>query len=726
MAKLLADTPLLEKLSETHQVKFFTLGQRLEESRPDLQAKNDPLIQKKLAEEAKQEPAGHQPKAEEKKTDLKSLDDWNTELKPRDQVTRLGESLLELMRTFRGDTVSGIVIFTDGGLNAGAGYESIIQAAKDAGGRKGANLKIFAVGVGSTKPQPNLRIANLEAPTQVHTKDKFEIITRLQGQNLEGKEVEVILKAQYDEGGSLSTPREVARKTVTLGKVGMAEKVSFDQALEETATLRYTVEANLLDPVAELKKDDNVKSANVVISDRKTRVLLVAGGPMRDYRFLCSIVARNPSFRGRAFLQTVDPATFESVSQNLELIDEFPSTMEELNGSADANDDTKGYDVIVFFDPDWKSLHDLQPQAIPLLQRWVSDFSGGVIFVAGDVYTPDLAAAGDAGDSLEPVHILYPVFLSASSFFDLQLDNDSDQPWHVKMTDAGYAASFLQVTDNPSENRDFWDEEFEGFYRCYPTAGAKTGATVYATFPDTRLVEGSGPPILIASQMYGSGKSMYLGSGETWRLRAVSNTYHERLWTKLIREAGEGRRSKGRSPVSLAVEKEVQLGTNVRVEAEVMDATFQPTEYDSVKAQLINPRGDVVFPEPQLYRDKNRPGVYIGNFRATELGWYTLKMPIPGTESYREESVQVVFPGLEDVDTEQAVAKLADLARQTGGRYLTLQDAAEELPKLLKDKHKIVPVDQRIQTLWDRDWVLYALVAVLSVEWLTRKLLKLA
>ena len=76
--------------------------------------------------------------------------------------------------------------------------------------------------------------------------------------------------------------------------------------------------------------------------------------------------------------------------------------MEELNGSPDAKDDTKGYDVIVFFDPDWKSLNDLQPEAIPLLKRWVSEFSGGVIFVAGDVYTPDLAAAGDAGDSLEP------------------------------------------------------------------------------------------------------------------------------------------------------------------------------------------------------------------------------------------------------------------------------------------------------------------------------------
>jgi len=88
--------------------------------------------------------------------------------------------------------------------------------------------------------------------------------------------------------------------------------------------------------------------------------------------------------------------------------------------------------------------------------------------------------------------------------------------------------------------------------------------------------------------------------------------------------------------------------------------------------------------------------------------------------------VQVLNPGLEDVNTEQDVANLADLARQTGGRYFSIQEAPDKLPALLTDKHKIVPVDQQIETLWDQQWVLFALVGVLSVEWLTRKWVKLA
>lgn len=726
VAQFLGDTKLLDKLRETHQVKFFLFGKELEEGPDDLEALSDPDYQKRLEERRKA--------AEEKGETYEPpkklpTEEWLARLKPVDQETQMGGSLLTLMREFRGENVSGIVVVTDGGSNVGAGYPSIIQTAKDAGGRKGANLKIFSVGVGSTKPQPNLRIASLESPTEVHTKDKFEVNVRLQGQNLEGKQAEVILKEQYDEAGSLSTAREVGRKTVTLAKDGQTVKVDppFELAYEDTANLRFTVEAHLLDATEELKDDDNVKSANVSVSNKRTRVLLVAGGPMRDYRFLCNIVARNPSFKARAFLQTVEASSFEAVSQNVELISEFPATMEELNGPPEGDSDEQGYDVVIFFDPDWNALNDLQAGALPLLQRWVGEFSGGVIFVAGDVYTHDLARTSDNADSsLKPVHTLLPVYLNPHSF-DLQiLDMEFNQAAPVELTDAGISAEFLQIAEKPSENRDLWTEEFEGMFRCYPTLKQKSGAMVYANLDDTKQADLGTKPILLASQMYGSGKSLYLGSGETWRLRALSNEYHERLWTKLIREAGEGRRSKGRSPVSLAVEKEVKLGTNVRLEAEVLDATFQPTEHEFVKVQLFDPNGNEIIPEPKLFPTSNRPGEYVGDFRATELGWYTLRLPIPGTETYREESVQVVFPGLEDIDTEQAVAKLADLSRQTTGRYFPIEEAAEQLPPLLKDKHKIVPVDQQIETLWDKQWVLYLLVGVLSVEWLTRKLLKLA
>ena len=55
-----------------------------------------------------------------------------------------------------------------------------------------------------------------------------------------------------------------------------------------------------------------------------------------------------------------------------------------------------------------------------------------------------------------------------------------------------------------------------------------------------------------------------------------------------------------------------------------------------------------------------------------------------------------------------------------------LQDATFQGGVEVSDIAAEFLVDERLRTLWDRDWVMYLLVGLLSVEWLTRKLLKLA
>ncbi len=49
--------------------------------------------------------------------------------------------------------------------------------------------------------------------------------------------------------------------------------------------------------------------------------------------------------------------------------------------------------------------------------------------------------------------------------------------------------------------------------------------------------------------------------------------------------------------------------------------------------------------------------------------------------------------------------------------------SADEVAKTASPSEMI---DQRIKELWDRSWVLYLLVTLFGLEWLTRKLLRLA
>jgi hypothetical protein len=65
---------------------------------------------------------------------------------------------------------------------------------------------------------------------------------------------------------------------------------------------------------------------------------------------------------------------------------------------------------------------------------------------------------------------------------------------------------------------------------------------VLATFRDPRARIAAADdkfqdlPYLVTMR-YGKGRTVYLGSGETWRLRQFRASFHERFWTQLTRYA---------------------------------------------------------------------------------------------------------------------------------------------------------------------------------------------
>src|SRR5581483_1890470 len=170
-------------------------------------------------------------------------------------------------------------------------------------------------------------------------------------------------------------------------------------------------------------------------------------------------------------------------------------------------------------------------------------------------------------------------------------------------------------------------KEFAGFYRCYPTAGAKAGATVLARFSDPRAQNEFGFPILLAEQFYGQGRTLYLGSGEMWRLRAVSDADYDRFWIKSIREVGQGRSKRGaKRGVLLPESRKLLIGQTARIRARLLDAQFEPLTADSVPLDVTDPAGKPIVPSPKLLRDTARPGEYVGDFRISLPGTYKLSL----------------------------------------------------------------------------------------------------
>ena len=79
----------------------------------------------------------------------------------------------------------------------------------------------------------------------------------------------------------------------------------------------YIVRATPQTRVAEFNAQDNERSFGVNVFDRPTRVLLVAGGPMRDYQFVRNLLFRHKSFDVDVFLQTGTRGTSQESNQLL-------------------------------------------------------------------------------------------------------------------------------------------------------------------------------------------------------------------------------------------------------------------------------------------------------------------------------------------------------------------------------------------------------------------------
>jgi len=699
--KLLAQTKLIERLRVQHEVSLFTFDSTL--AGPHrvyplaVAAGGSPAASSDANKDAK--PVAGGPPATTKETPL----DWTETLRPRGLESRLGESLGELIRQAAGRTLSGIVIVTDGASNAGVDVATAHDRAVS------TKTRLIAVGTGTTEQPVNLAVAEVASPTDVAINDPYEIKVFVQGQGLAGREVEVELLAQGE--GEEGEPTLIEKKSVTLLEDGVRAEVKFDRSPTLAGRTNYSVRTTPIVRVAEFNAQDNSQTFAVTVFDRPTRVLLVAGGPMRDYQFVRNMLFRHKSFDVDVLLQTGAPGTSQE-SNNLLLA--FPATREQLYE----------YDAIIAFDPDWKSI---PKDALPLIYDWVADESGGLILIAGDVNTPQVATGSDgadeATDELSPLRKLYPVFLS-SYFTAARFDQDSSQPWPIAFTPEGQGAGFLQLTDDPTTSAARW-KEFAGFYRAYPTGGHKAAARVFARFSDPRAA--AEPPVLMAAQNVGRGQSFYLGSPEMWRLRAVSDEDYDRFWTKLIREVAQGRTKKGVKRGSLRPEAEkATLGQTVRVFARLLDSQFAPLDLESVPLEVFDPTGKPLTPTRQLRKEASQPGEYVGDFRASQPGTYKLELQLPESRERMNAEVAVAIPKLEDENIRQNVRLLTELVRDTGGQYLAIDKAAEELPALLPNRGEQFFIPERLRTLWDRDWVMYLLVGLLSLEWLTRKLLKLA
>ncbi len=632
--------------------------------------------------------------------------DWSAELQPRGAQTRLGQALADQLRLYRGAPLAGIVVISDGAQNAGIEPSSAVTAAKE------AKVPIFTLGIGSTEARRNISLRNLVVPTRAFPGDTLNVTGYVQGTGYAGRLVRAeLLRRGADDPAGSGAP--MATEEVVVGADDEIVSVSFDLESEDVGSFVYQL--RLITPPDDGNARDNQREAEVDVVERKTRVLLFASGPMRDYQYLRNQLFRDRTMTVDVLLQTAQPGISQEAN---EILDQFPTAAEQLYQ----------YDCLVAFDPDWT---ELDIEQVALLEKWISEEAGGMIAVAGPIHTSKWLPSTEHAK----IRNLYPVVFQERLALLDDGQYGGDTAWPLDIQRAGREARFLWLGNSAEESKSAWDD-FAGVYGYYAVKGEKPGATVYARFSDPEAGLSNARPVYFASHFYGAGQVFYIGSGELWRLRSVDPSYFEVLYTKLIRHVSQGRILRGSARGTLLVERDrYELGETVVVRARLADAQHEPLMADSVTAQLIRPDG--VTEVVKLTAETERPGMYMGQANVLQEGTYQVALSIPDSdEEPLTRYLQVRVPDLERAHAQRNEKLLASLAEETGGAYYKdfhaavygdgelkpLKDAIKNRAemKLLKDAP-----DQRFAEL-QMQWLLGVIAGSLFLEWIIRRLNRLA
>ena len=709
------DSGLLDELSETHAVSVYTFDSSLDGPMAVVSEGETTFVARERgsSDDALFEPessagngATRVDLSESKaKSQEETQAEWMRILQPAGAETRLGESLHQMIGDLSGRTLSGIVILSDGRSNAGLEIETARARAEQSG------TKLISVGVGSQRPQVNLWLAGMQSPTEVHRGDPFDIEVIVQGSGLE-KQTGKIQLFQQSAGSDGSDRKQVDERPFRLSDTGIPAEVRFQQQMNVPGKYDYVAIAQLDDgTLRELTQEDNQRRREVEVSDRKQKVLVISSGPMRDYQFVRNTLFRHSGIESDVWLQTVTDENIGFVSQEAEkLLTRFPETEAELFE----------YDVIIAFDADWSRISSTQQR---FLNRWVDEHSGGIVFVAGEIYTAELARAPE---KFKDIAVLYPVVLNRM-LVELKVTQRADKPWPVLLTPEGAASEFLKISDATGKaDVELW-KQFKGVFRSYPVKSVRDGAVVLARYGNPRASTQNGLPPFLAGQFYGKGRTMFVGSAETWRLRAISPEGHQRFWTSLIREVGQGRRSRGRSRGLLLLDRtEASPGQTVTIRAQLYDARLQPLQRESVSVSIIDEQGRPVSVPESLPGDSRKTGQFFNTFRPGRPGIYRVTVPVPESSDVLQTNIEVVLPNLESENPSQDVKLLTSLVEGTDGKYLTLENARRQIAELLPNRSEPIVVDEQLKTLWDRQWLMFLLIGLLGVEWALRRFVRLS
>jgi len=605
-------------------------------------------------------------------------------------ASSIDQALEYVDQQLSGLALGGVLLLSDGADNEGV---DPIERAQSFGARE---IPIFTVGAGQENIPFDVGIVDVAAAKTVLEGSVFNIDVALSNQGYANREVSLTV---FDGEELIST------KQVVLGPDSSTRRFDLELTPERQEATVYRLEVE--EQEGEIVLQNNQYSFLVDNSARPALdILYVDGHPRNEYKFIRRAVEEDSSIRLATYLQT-GPGKFyrQGIKTPLELSSGFPERADELYQ----------YEAIILGDIDKDFFTDGQ---LTIIQDFVAQRGGGLL-VAGML--DDLFVDTPLADIL-------PVSLISSSLLPQTLrggiargPHPTGELFAPTLTTAGEYSELLRLSGDDSENQRRWAElpELQG---VYVTGRAKPGATVLMEHPLLQFQNQRLP--IIATQRYGSGRSMSIASASTWRwqmMMPAEDQSHERIWRQLLRWLAVSALER----VTVEFDREFyHVGDQVNVTATVRDIKYEPDNNASVWMHMSDPEGGVI--DNAMDWDIDQDGVYRSSFEVQTEGVFNLMVDVASAagEADRSDTEKsaafVVTPSLREYSSAgRDTALLERLAAASGGRYYDLGATGSLATDI---SYTPSAYSQEVQEdLWDIPLLLLILILLLCADWVARR-----
>ncbi len=640
--------------------------------------------------------------------------------------SRLGTALVQAVDQYRGGSLAGVIMFTDGVTTRDQTIASVSDYIRD------KRVPLFFVGIGDEQDVRDLKLQDLKVADEVFVGDLLIFEARIVGKGYKDLDVPVLLKIREKDGKE----KELTRTRVKINPKGDPVRFVLKHVPKEVGKKHFIIEVE--QPKAD-KDDPGIKPTNLrlertidVIETKLIRVLYVEGQPRYEFRYLKFMMEQQrPEAKGEAKKRMLEMKVvlFDADRQ----FDKIDETVLENNAFPGTLDELAKFNVVVLGDV---SPAELTPNNMKNLAAFVrgglgkgEKGGGGLLFIAGSQFNPHSFKGTPLEDVLPIIPLAQPVE-----------PENREEKLRLDVSPAGWQNPIFRFTPNNNENASIM-QRFAPMYFFSRGYKLQDRAEILAFHP-TAKADAPNPGKdqrlpLIVHHSYGLGRAMFFGFDETWRWRfRTDEKYYNQFWLQTFRYLGRG--PSNRTLLRLDKQTPYRMDEPIQVTVSfpensplLRDPKKQPGEEPDVKVQveflpLDGDKDKGQKPkEIKLTRASDIKGTFQATFDRTQEGKYRFKLTTPDLSGAQDiplaEAIVVVPPGELD-HLRMNKQELEKAAADTGGEFFTILTADTLLEKLPPGFRVPLNTPHRPVLLWNH-WMLFSYgVFLLTSLWLLRKM----